>query len=211
MNSWNPMQDVRDLEEIQFDALREVANMGAGHAATALSQMTNSRIMVNVPRLQVARLEDVPELIGDPEMVVAAVMMHLLGDLTGRTLLIFPQASAVRLAEILLNRQPGSGHDFGELEQSSIKEAGNILCAAYVNALSEFMGMMILPSVPSLAIDQCAAVLTTAYSDYGSERDYVFSIETQFTMSGGEAVEGHFLLLPDMQSLQAILRAVRLA
>ncbi|MBA2671741.1 MAG: chemotaxis protein CheC [Gemmatimonadetes bacterium] len=205
------MQDVRDLEEIQFDALREVANMGAGHAATALSQMTNSRIMVNVPRLQVARLENVPGLIGDPEMVVAAVMMHLLGDLTGRTLLIFPQASAVRLAEILLNRQPGSGHEFGELEQSAIKEAGNILCAAYVNALSEFMGMMILPSVPSLAIEQCAAVLTTAYSDYGSERDYVFSIETQFTMSGGEAVEGHFLLLPDIQSLQAILRAVRLA
>jgi chemotaxis protein CheC len=205
------MQDVRDLEEIQFDALREVANMGAGHAATALSQMTNSRIMVNVPRLQVARLENVPGLIGDPEMVVAAVMMHLLGDLTGRTLLIFPQPSAVRLAEILLNREPGSGHEFGELEQSSIKEAGNILCAAYVNALSEFMGMMILPSVPSLAIEQCAAVLTTAYSDYGSERDYVFSIETQFTMSGGEAVEGHFLLLPDMQSLQAILRAVRLA
>ncbi len=205
------MQDVRELEEIQFDALREVANMGAGHAATALSQMTNSRIMVNVPRLQVARLENVPGLIGDPEMVVAAVMMHLLGDLTGRTLLIFPQASAVRLAEILLNRQPGSGHEFGELEQSAIKEAGNILCAAYVNALSEFMGMMILPSVPSLAIEQCAAVLTTAYSDYGSERDYVFSIETQFTMTGGEAVEGHFLLLPDMQSLQAILRAVRLA
>jgi chemotaxis protein CheC len=205
------MQDVRDLEEIQFDALREVANMGAGHAATALSQMTNSRIMVNVPRLQVARLENVPELIGEPGMVVAAVMMHLLGDLTGRTLLIFPRESASRLSEILLHRPPGSVQDLGELEQSSIKEAGNILCAAYVNALSEFMGMMILPSVPSLAIDECAAVLTTAYSDYGSERDYVFSIDTEFTMDNGRAVEGHFLLLPDIQSLQAILRAVRLA
>ncbi len=211
MNIRNPMQDVRDLEEIQFDALREVANMGAGHAATALSQMTNSRIMVNVPRLQVARLENVPELIGEPGMVIAAVMMHLLGDLTGRTLLIFPRESASRLAEILLHRAPGSVQELGELEQSAIKEAGNILCAAYVNALSEFMGMMILPSVPSLAIDECAAVLTTAYSDYGSERDYVFSIDTEFMMDGGRAVEGHFLLLPDIQSLQAILRAVRLA
>lgn len=205
------MQDVRELEEIQFDALREVANMGAGHAATALSQMTNSRITVNVPRLQVARLEEVPELIAEPDAVVVAVMMHLLGDITGRTLLIFPRASAMRLSEILLRREPGAVRVFGELEQSSIKEAGNILCAAYVNALSDFMGMMILPSVPALVIDLCAAVLTTAYSDYGSETDYVFSIETRFTMDSGEAVEGHFLLLPDLQSLQAILKAVRLA
>jgi chemotaxis protein CheC len=205
------MQDVRDFEEIQLDALREVANIGAGHAATALSQMTNSRIMVNVPRLQVARLEDVPELIGEPDDVVTAVLMHLLGDITGRTLLIFPRDSAVRLAEILLHRERDREREFGELEQSAVKEAGNILCAAYVNALSEFMGMMILPSVPSLATDQCAAVLTTAYSDYGSDRDYVFSIETRFSMDGAEPVEGHFLLLPDFQSLQAILRAVRLA
>jgi hypothetical protein len=70
-----------------------VANIGAGHAATALSQMTNSRIMINVPRLQVAPLEDVPELVGERRTVVAAVLMHMLGDLTGRTLLIFPRAS----------------------------------------------------------------------------------------------------------------------
>jgi len=205
------MQDVRELEEIQFDALREVANMGAGHAATALSQMTNSRIMVNVPRLQVARLEEVPELITEPDSIVAAVMMHLLGDVTGRTLLILPRDSAMRLSEILLRREKGAVRVFGELEQSAIKEAGNILCAAYVNALSDFMGMMILPSVPSLVIDLCAAVLTTAYSDFSSDSDYVFSIETRFTMNSGEAVQGHFLLLPDLPSLDAILRAVRLA
>jgi chemotaxis protein CheC len=211
MNDETDMQDVRELEEIQFDALREVANMGAGHAATALSQMTNSRIMINVPRLQVARLEEVPELITEADAIVAAVMMHLLGDVTGRTLLILPRESAMRLSEILLRREPGAVRVFGELEQSSIKEAGNILCAAYVNALSDFMGMMILPSVPSLVIDLCAAVLTTAYSDFGSESDYVFTIETRFTMDGSEAVEGHFLLLPDLPSLEAILKAVRLA
>lgn len=205
------MLDPRELEELQYDALREVANMGAGHAATALSQMTNSRIMVSVPRLQIARLEDVPEVISEPGAVVAAVLMHVLGDLTGRTLLILPRESAMRLAEILLQRERGTIRVFGELEQSAIKEAGNILCAAYVNALSDFMGMMILLSVPSMVVDLSGAVLTTAYSDYGSERDYVFSIETRFTMNNGEAVEGHFLLLPSAQSLEAILKAVRLA
>lgn len=205
------MIDIRDLEAIQLDALREVANMGAGHAATALSQMTKSRIMINVPQLQVAPLEDVPELLSGTEEVVAAVLMHMLGDLTGRTLLIFPRTSAMRLSEILLHRPPGNSHVFGELEQSAIKEAGNILSAAYMNALSDFMGMMLLPSVPSLVIDLAGAVLTTAYTNFGHERDYVFCIQTEFTMEGEASVQGHFLLLPDVESLQIILEHIRLA
>jgi chemotaxis protein CheC len=205
------MLDIRELEAAQLDALREVANMGAGHAATALSQMTDHRIMINVPRLQIARLDEVPELIGEPESIVAAVLMHVLGDLTGRTLLILPRDSAGRLGEILLQREPGSLKVFGEIEQSALKEAGNVLCAAYMNALADFMGLMILPSVPSLVMDLCAAVLTTVYGELGHERDFVFSIETQFRMDNGEPVGGHFLLLPDIESLQVILRSIRLA
>ncbi|HEU0079228.1 MAG TPA: chemotaxis protein CheC [Longimicrobiaceae bacterium] len=205
------MIDIRDLEAIQLDALREVANMGAGHAATALSQMTKSRIMITVPQLQVAPLEEVPELLSGSEEVVAAVLMHMLGDLTGRTLLIFPRTSAMRLSEILLHRPPGNSHVFGELEQSAIKEAGNILSAAYMNALSDFMGMMLLPSVPSLVIDLAGAVLTTAYTNFGHERDYVFCIQTEFKMEEETSVQGHFLLLPDVESLQIILEHIRLA
>jgi chemotaxis protein CheC len=205
--------DIQKLQHLQLDALREVANIGAGHAATALSQLTQRRIMVSVPDIQVARLEDVPELLGDPEEVVAAVLMHMLGDLTGRTLLIFPRRSAMRLAEILLGRAQGSSHVFGELEQSAIKEVGNILSAAYLNALSDFMGMMLLPSVPSLVIDLSAAVLTSAYMNFGNDRDYVFSIQTAFSMEKEEldGLGGHFLLLPDVASLELILQGLRVA
>lgn len=205
------MVNIRELRELQLDALREVANMGAGHAATALSQLTGNTIQISAPRLQVAQVEEIPALIGDPEGVVAAVMMQLLGDITGRTLLVLPGESASRLAGMLLRRDAIGVDDFGELEMSAIKEAGNILVAAYVNALSDFLGVMILPSVPSLAIDQCAAVLTTAYTDFVAEHDSAFSIETEFRMDGGERVQGHFVLLPDVQSLDVILRAIRLA
>ncbi|CAN5775135.1 chemotaxis protein CheC [soil metagenome] len=206
------MIDPRNLQEIQLDALREVANMGAGHAATALSQMTGGRIMVGVPQLQIVPLEDVPEMLALPEEVVAAVMMHMLGDLTGRTLLIFPRDAALRLAERLLHRPAGSSHMFGELEQSAIKEAGNIIGSAYMNALADFMGMMLLPSVPSLVIDLCAAVLITAHTNFSGDRDLAFSIETQFLMADGDkAIDGHFLLFPDMAALEKILQAIRLA
>jgi chemotaxis protein CheC len=206
------VDDIRDLKELQLDALKEVENIGAGHAATALSQMTNRRIMISVPRISVIRLEEVAELLGDPSEVVAAVLLHMLGDLTGRTLLVFPENSARCLCDLLLGRKGGTTSAFGELEQSSLKEAGNILCGAYMNALSTFMGMMLLPSVPSLVIDSASAVLTSAYLNFGTDRDYVFCVETAFDFaSEGSKLRGHFLVVPDFASLRAILQAVRLS
>ncbi|MFL5618537.1 MAG: chemotaxis protein CheC [Gemmatimonadaceae bacterium] len=205
------MDDIRSLKALQLDALREVANIGAGHAATALSQMIGGTIMISVPTINVSRLEEVPPQISAPEEPVAAVLMHMLGDLTGRTLLVFPKPTAARLASLML-RRPGSSEELGEMEQSAIKEAGNILSSAYMNALSDFMGMMLLPSPPSLAIDMSTAVLTTAYLQFGTDRDYVFCVESEFYMTDvDEKLRGFFLLLPDPASLQAILRAVRVA
>ena len=205
------MEDLRSLKALQMDALREVANIGAGHAATALSQMVGHTIMISVPTINIARLEDVPPQVGEPDQPVAAVLMHMLGDLTGRTLLVFPRRTAVRLAELLLHRS-SPPDEFSEMQQSAIKEAGNILSSAYMNALSDFMGMMLLPSPPSLAIDMSTAVLTTAYLQFGSDKDYVFCVESEFRLSDiGEKLSGYFLLLPDAASLQAILKAVRVA
>ncbi|MGH7649139.1 MAG: chemotaxis protein CheC [Gemmatimonadaceae bacterium] len=206
------MADLLALKERQLDALRETANIGAGHAATALSQMTGSTIMITVPTITIAALEDVPSQIEDGEEPIAAVLMHMMGDLTGRTLLVFPRPTAIKLAQLMMRRPLDPNGDFGALEQSAIKEAGNILSGAYMNALSEFMGLLLLPSPPSLAVDMSAAVLTTAYLQFGAERDMVFAIETQFYFQDkNDRLRGFFLLLPDMASLQTLLRAVRVA
>ena len=208
------MEDIRSLKAIQLDALREVANIGAGHAATALSQMIGGTIMISVPTINISRLEDVPPQVSGPEEPVAAVLMHMLGDLTGRTMLVFPRQTAVRLTELMMHRpqkDEGDG-ELSEMAQSAIKEAGNILSSAYMNALSKFMGLMLLPSPPSLAIDMSTAVLTTAYLQFGSERDYVFCIESEFMMTDtAERLRGFFLLIPDTDSLAKILRVVRVA
>ena len=205
------MEDLLSLKVLQLDALREVANIGAGHAATALSQMVGETIMITVPTINIARLEDVPVQMTEPDEPVAAVLMHMLGDLTGRTLLVLPRRTAVRLASRLL-KQTQNDQTLSEMGQSAIKEAGNILSSAYMNALSDFMGMLLLPSPPSLAIDMSEAVLTTAYLQFGTDRDYVFCVESEFVMDEtNERLRGFFLLLPDAPSLAAILKAVRVA
>src|SRR5437667_393138 len=204
------VQATTTVERRAARVLREVASIGAGHAATALSQLTNRRIMISVPQINIARLEEVPDLLGNPQDVVAAVLMHMLGDLTGRTLLLFPEAVGRRLCDMLLRRPIGTTNVFDALEQSCLKEAGNILSGAYMNALSDFMGMLLLPSVPSLVVDLSAAVLTTTYLNFGHERDFVFCVETEFHIDSAEGLRGHFLLLPDLASLKAIFDAIRL-
>jgi chemotaxis protein CheC len=203
--------DLRSLDASQLDAMREVANIGAGHAATALSEMTSHVIMINVPEVSIVKLEDVDRIIGDPGEVVAAVMMKVLGDVTGRTLQIFPGLSAVKLTSLLLNcAEPDFPGGFDQMHQSMLKEVGNIIVGAYLNALSDFMGMLLIMSVPAIAIDMAGAVLTTSYLNFGDAKDFVFCVNTEMLM-GENQVRAHFLLIPDDVSLQVMLREMKLA
>ena len=206
------MEAIRSLKTIQLDALRETANIGAGHAATALSQMTGTTIMIKVPAINVSSMEDLPPQFIPDEEPVAAVMMHMLGDLSGRTLLVFPKPTVMRLAELMLRRPIGSSVALGEMETSAIKEAGNILSGAYMNALSDFLGMLLLPSPPSLVIDMSAAVLTSAFGEFATDADSILCVESEFILTDiNQSLRGFFLLLPDTASLQVMLRALRLA
>ncbi len=207
------IRDVRHLKPIQLDALREVANIGAGHAATALSTMTRQSIIIKVPTITIARLDEVPShVVAKPEDAVAAVLLQMLGDLTGRALLVFPEHTACRLAEMMLQRPRGSSSSLAALEQSALKECGNILSGAYLNALADFMHLMLLPSPPTLAVDMASAVLSSAFLQFGDGRDVVFCVESEFQMrDDGQALRGYFLLLPDTGSLQRILHAINLA
>jgi chemotaxis protein CheC len=203
--------DLRSLDSSQLDAMREVANIGAGHAATALSDMTNRVIMISVPEVSIIKLEDVDRIIGEPGDVVAAVMMKVLGDVTGRTVQIFPGPSAVKLTSLLLGgREPQFPEGFDEMHQSTLKEIGNIIVGAYLNALSDFMGMLLIMSVPAIAIDMAGAVMTTSYLNFGDAKDFVFCVNTEMLM-GEDQVRAHFLLIPDDASLGVMLREMKLA
>ncbi len=115
------MNAKRELHDKELDALKEVANIGAGHAATALSQLTSRRIMIDVPKVQICTIEEAASAVGDGG-VVAAVLMQVLGDLTGRSLLLFEKNLALQLADMLLTREPGTTKVFAEFEQSALKE-----------------------------------------------------------------------------------------
>ncbi len=130
----------------------------------------------------------------------------------GRTLLVFPKPTVLRLAELMLRRPIGSSVAFSELETSAIKETGNILSGAYMNALSDFLGMLLLPSPPTLVVDMSVAVLTSAFGEFSADPDAILCVESEFVVrDNDQSLRGFFLLLPDPASLQVLLRALRLA
>lgn len=201
----------RSLSPLERDALREVANIGAGHAATALSQLTGGRIMISVPEVILVALDHLPDVIGPVHTRVTAVVMRVMGDFTGTTVLVCREPAAHALCGLLLHRAPGGNAGFDPMEQSTLKETGNILCSAYLNALSDFLGMMLLPSVPDLVVDSLAEALNPPRLRT-SARNPVFCVETAFRIEGSE--ESHsaeFLLLPDPAALDAIFDAIDIA
>lgn len=204
--------DLRSLGHAQLDALRETANIGAGHAATALSGLIGHRVLVDVPEVSIVPLEAAGSLVGDPGEAVSAVIVAVQGDISGRTLQIFDGDASARLVSFMLRtHEPAFPDGMHALERSALKEIGNVIVGAYVNALQDFTGLRLTMSVPALAIDMAAAILMTSYLNFGAEDDHVLCIGTRLSVEGTGDMRAHFLLIPEKEALRRILSALRLA
>jgi len=198
------------LGSLHMDALRETANIGAGHAATALSELTGRRVMVDVPEVAIRPIDDVSELLGDPALPVAAVIVRVSGDLNGRVLQVFESRAAVTLVRLLRGGpEPRFPAGFTGLEQSAMKEISNVLVGTYLSALSALTGLTATMTIPAFALDMAGAILVAGYVDPATEEDHVISIATRLGVDGSEDLRAHFLLIPDEASLKRILRALR--
>ena len=194
------------LSSAQLDTLKEVSNVGMGHAATALSRMLNARVRLRVPRIAMVDIGAIPVLVGGAEAEVAGISLAINGPARGTLLLVFPAASARSLLTRLVgDRDPAAPLD--EMGASALKEIGNILASAYLSALGELLGMPLMPSVPLLAWDMAGAVLDQALIELGRTGDQALLVETVFLGEKPlpEVIRGHFLILPEPAALEAIL------
>lgn len=198
---------IANLNEAQIDALREVSNIGMGHAATALSQLLGKTVHLQVPQVLITDISKVPELLGGAEKMVVGIYLQVLGSARGNILMIFPRENAIRMLDKLLSRDNTKGGLLSELEVSALKEVGNILASAYLNALGSMLKMTLIPSVPVLSFDMAGAVVDYVLVDLAADGDLSLMVETEF-FEEGEQVKGHFFLLPDPPSLQVILKSI---
>ncbi|MEG1255984.1 chemotaxis protein CheC [Clostridium sp.] len=195
-----------EFNELQIDAIREIANIGLGNAATAMAQILGREIQISVPKVNVISLEDIFEKVED-ETIVYAVIARVLGEAPGNILFMFHTSTMMKIAELLLGHQDGDELD--EMGYSALGEIGNIIFATYMNAIGQMTGLNLFPSVPAVARDMFSAVLSTSFIESGQFNDSVLDIETGFTQEN-EDLRGDFYFIPMPGSLEKILESLGL-
>jgi chemotaxis protein CheC len=192
------------LSEMQIDALRETGSIGAGHAATALSQLVGHAISIDVPTLEVVGIGDVPNLFGGPEALVAAVHVRLLGDLGGSMLFMAERSTALALIDLLRSRDVGSARSYGADEEALLTHVASILMSAYLAAIGRLADVSVLPARPSSALDMAAALMQAVTSDAAMRTDLALLLRTRFH-DADTAVDAYLFFLPDPEALELLL------
>lgn len=196
-----------NLNDIQFDVLKEIGNIGAGNATTALAKMMNMKIDMNVPRVELVPFTNLPDIFGSPEEVLAGILVQLDGDIKGMMMFLVKEESAHNLVDSLMGGMVQSANgEFSEMELSALSEIGNIIIGAYLSAMSNLTNLKIASSVPYISIDMAGALLSVPAIEFGKLGDKVLLIETQF----GELdfVNGYFLMVPELESYDVILSSL---
>lgn len=192
-----------NLSALELDALKEVSNIGAGNAATALSMMLGKKVDMTVPSVNVVRLEEIVEENGECE--VAGTVVRVLGDISGNTLLVFEKETAENIIEKLVGSKQSPESEMGS---SVLCEIANIISASYMNAISQLTNLVILPSVPATSYDMLGAILTTTFIESNQYDEYILDIETVFLDDTDENIGGHFYYIPMPGSLEKILKSI---
>ena len=190
------------LTELQKDALKEVGNIGAGHAATALSQLLNTRIHLAEPKIDVLKYRDLAAKIGYAGRTVAALHMYIRGDAPGQMLVLLDRENAVEFVHVFLRRVIGDIRVFDSIVDSTLKELGSIIAGAYLTALITLTGVELDPSSPTLSYGAAQAAFRSLMSIVPDQD--VFVIESVF-VDKDVNVSGQFILIPETDSLQPLL------
>ncbi|MBD8031774.1 MULTISPECIES: chemotaxis protein CheC [Solibacillus] len=202
-----------NITSIHLDVLKEIGNIGAAHAATALSNLLQKKIDMRVPDVKMVSFNEMMELAGGAENVVVGIYLRIEGDANGSMFFILPLEQANRFIRSLIRDDSFDFNTppYSDLGLSAMQEMGNILSGSYLSALSDFTGLKIYPTVPGLSIDMFGAIISIGLIELSQISDTVIVINTSIyeeAISDDKAVKGHFFLMPEPDSFATIFKAL---
>lgn len=199
---------LEEMSDEYFDVLKELGNIGAGNATTALSQMMQCKVDMSVPQVRLMEFKELGKIMGGEEIIMAGIYLGIEGDIAGSIMFLLEKQAARHLVDKLMGMSM-EGEEFSEMEFSALKEVGNIITAAYLNSLSSLTGLRIQPSVPDLTVDMAGAILSVPAIEFGALGDKMLLIQTQFFDE--MVLDGYFILVPNLDSYGKILSALGLS
>lgn len=208
------MEIWRNLTNLQLDALKEIGNIGAGNAASALATMLGRKIYMEVPWAGVLDLKEMMGRVGKEEDLVVCVNTVISGEAPGEVLLVLDAEDAFHLTDLLLGKPLGTTQALDEMVRSVLEELGNILTGSFLNAFSTLTQLTFFPSLPAFAFDMLGAVLSAALLEKGYFADQILIVETRFWGAQADksdtSIKAYFFLVPEAHALVKILKALGL-
>lgn len=196
--------DLKSVSAQYMDVLKEIGNIGAGNATTALASMLQCRIDMAVPEVKLIEVDELAESLGGKERVMTAIFLEVEGDITGDIIFLLEKGSASFLVSKLMGMEVNA-ESFSEMELSCIKEISNIIAGSYLNSLSTLTNLKIYPSVPHLQMDMVDSLLHSPMSG-AKDNNQILFIQTEFT--DDIQLGGYFVMIPDTESYGKILGAL---
>ena len=202
------MISLQEVNEKYRDVLAEIGNIGAGNATTAVADMLGLRIDMSVPQVQFLPVEEIGTSIGAEDEVIVGIMLGVGSDIDGSMMFLMDMESAHHIVNRLMMRPDDYMEDFDEMDLSAVKEVGNIIAGSYLSALSGLTGLTITPTVPFVAVDMAAAILSVPAIQFGMFGDNALMIKTE--CSDELQINGYFILMPEEESYEKILSSLGL-
>ena len=194
-----------EMNEMEMDILKEIGSIGGGNAATALSSLLISYVIMLVPRVELLEFYVALAKLGDPEEIVAAVMVEMTGEVQGIMLFTAPEEFTDEVVFRMLGKTQISLMELDEIDTSVLTEIGNIVISSYINALSALTGVSVELSVPQLAVNMLGGIMSLPMAMMGQHSDRIMMVTGEFDIDG-KALKSGMLLLPDVKSLNILMK-----
>lgn len=198
------------MNEMQFDVLREIGNIGSGHAATALAQLLNQKVDIKVPKAELCEFPKLADVVGGAENLVVGILLMLSQDVDGMMMFIMEKGSAYHLLRKMMWCEIDDEQPLDEMQLSALQEIGNIITGAYLSSLSDLTRLTISASVPYISIDMAGAILSVPAIEFGKVGDKALMLQAEFGRDDADDIRGFFLLIPTMESYGAIMASLGL-
>ena len=198
------MENYEQLNDLQIDVLREIGNIGAGNAATALATMLDEKVDISVPKVRITDFDTAVNALGGAETLTVGVLVNFMGEATGMIMFLLRMEDARNILQILVGGDPEESGELDELKLSAIKEIGNILGSSYINSIATLTGMSIQISIPYIAIDMAGALMSVPVIEFGSVGDKVMFIEENFIAEDNQ-LNSNVIMFAEMETIKTIM------
>lgn len=197
------LNTINDLNNVQLDTLKEIGNIGQGHAASALSSVLNEEIDVDVPEIKILDFNDVVNYLGGPENLAVGLYISLSGEIDGMMLCLMQKQFVDHIVRSVFNKQAGELTELTEMDMSFVTEVGNIQASSYINAIASLAGLNVNLSVPQVTVDMVGAILSVPAVHYAHIGDKVLFIDDSFLISNRK-IKSNMILVPELSSLKTL-------